>query len=106
MALVFFCLPSFADTDLEKAEDNFIQMRGQKVKLKEAEASRTDVPPTPRDHIPSAMHQASESPDPELNVRGAFGGGGMLEETRDAMKSMRQKQNDQEKLMKELDQAM
>lgn len=105
MALVFFCLPSFADTDPEKAENNFIQMRGQKVKLKEVEASRTDVPPTPRDHIPSAMHQASESPDPAINVSGAAGGG-MLEQARDAMKSMLQKQNDQEKLMKELDQGM
>lgn len=107
MALVLFCLPSFAttDTDAETAENNFIQMRGQKVKLKEAEASRTEVPPTPRDNIPSAMHTASESPDSAVNVNGAAGGG-MIDQARDAMKSMLQKQNEQEKFMKELEQGM
>lgn len=107
MALVLLCVSSVAttDNDAEKAEDNFIQMRGQKVKLKEVEASRTEVPPTPRDNIPSAMHTASESPDPAVNAIGAAGGG-VIEQARDALKSMLQKQNDQEKLMKELDQSM
>lgn len=106
IALALLCVSSGAtDKDPERAEDNFIQMRGQKVKLKEVEAARTEVPPTPRNHIPSAMHAASESPDPAVNVGGASGGG-MIEQARDAMKSMLQKQNEQEKLIKELDQGM
>lgn len=106
LAFILLCGSSLAttDRDSEQAEDNFIQMRGQKVKLKEVEASRTEVPPTPRDRIPSAMHTASESPDPA--VGGSDTGGGVIEQARDAMKSMLQKQNQQEKLLKELDQDM
>jgi hypothetical protein len=91
IALALLCPPLLA------TEDNFIQMRGQKIKLKDVEASRTKVPPTPRDNIPSARQTPSESPDP---------GGGIIEQARDAMKSMLQKQNEQEKLLKELDQQM